>query len=284
MDFMRRSNIDGFRRGRSCVLAAVFVAGGMMGTPVQAQGIEQPLDCLLTPNKLVQVAIAARGIVKEVLVDRGERVKKGQRLASLESGVEIATVNISSARANRQAQLDSAKQQLEFRERQLLKSTELFRKKVLSAFQLDEVQTDRNVAALLVSDLEEEMNIQRLELKRAEETLKTRSLDSPIDGVVVSRLVSAGEYVDADIIFVLASIDPLNVEVVAPSDILGQVRTGMAATISPEAPVGGEYRAQVIVVDPIVDAASGTFGIRLEMPNPQGKISAGLRCSIRFSG
>jgi multidrug efflux pump subunit AcrA (membrane-fusion protein) len=38
----------------------------------------------------------------------------------------------------------------------------------------------------------------------------------------------------------------------------------------------------VIVVDPVVDAASGTFGVRLELPNPEHAIPAGLKCRVRF--
>jgi multidrug efflux pump subunit AcrA (membrane-fusion protein) len=38
------------------------------------------------------------------------------------------------------------------------------------------------------------------------------------------------------------------------------------------------------IVDRVVDAASGTFGIRLEIPNPGNRIPAGLKCKVRFSG
>jgi multidrug efflux pump subunit AcrA (membrane-fusion protein) len=52
--------------------------------------------------------------------------------------------------------------------------------------------------------------------------------------------------------------------------------------VSPEEPVGGEYPATVTVVDRVVDAASGTFGVRLELPNPDRALSAGLKCRVRF--
>jgi multidrug efflux pump subunit AcrA (membrane-fusion protein) len=52
----------------------------------------------------------------------------------------------------------------------------------------------------------------------------------------------------------------------------------------PEAPVGGRHAATVAVVDRVVDAASGTFGIRLLLPNPDLALPAGLRCRVRFEG
>jgi multidrug efflux pump subunit AcrA (membrane-fusion protein) len=52
--------------------------------------------------------------------------------------------------------------------------------------------------------------------------------------------------------------------------------------VRPETPVGGELEAKVMVVDSLIDAASGTFGVRLELPNPGRRIPAGLRCRIEF--
>ena len=44
----------------------------------------------------------------------------------------------------------------------------------------------------------------------------------------------------------------------------------------------GEYEAKVTIVDKVVDAASGTFGVRLEMPNPEHRITPGLKCKVIF--
>jgi hypothetical protein len=50
----------------------------------------------------------------------------------------------------------------------------------------------------------------------------------------------------------------------------------------PERPVGGRYETAVKVVDRIVDAASGTFGVRLELPNRKQTIPSGVRCRVQF--
>ncbi|MEM9242054.1 MAG: HlyD family secretion protein, partial [Pseudomonadota bacterium] len=49
------------------------------------------------------------------------------------------------------------------------------------------------------------------------------------------------------------------------------------------APLEGTHMAEVTVVDQIFDAASGTFGLRLELPNPDGKIPAGTRCLVELT-
>jgi multidrug efflux pump subunit AcrA (membrane-fusion protein) len=45
---------------------------------------------------------------------------------------------------------------------------------------------------------------------------------------------------------------------------------------------GGTHRAKVTVKDPVVDTASSTFMVRLELPNPKRDILSGVRCKIRF--
>jgi hypothetical protein len=62
------------------------------------------------------------------------------------------------------------------------------------------------------------------------------------------------------------------------------IKVGMRAKVIPEAPVGGEYIAEVKIVDRVIDAASGTFGVRLELPNSNHGLQAGLKCKVIFPG
>ena len=78
----------------------------------------------------------------------------------------------------------------------------------------------------------------------------------------------------------LAQLDPLRVEVFVPISMLGRIRVGMQAEVMPEEPVKGTFKARVIVVDRVADAASGTFGVRLELPNPGYRLPAGLKCKV----
>jgi multidrug efflux pump subunit AcrA (membrane-fusion protein) len=80
----------------------------------------------------------------------------------------------------------------------------------------------------------------------------------------------------------LAQIDPLNVEVILPVSQLLSIKVGMRAKVIPEAPIGGQYSAEVKIVDKVIDAASGTFGVRLELPNPNYRLPAGLKCRVIF--
>lgn len=52
----------------------------------------------------------------------------------------------------------------------------------------------------------------------------------------------------------------------------------------PEVPVGAEHAAVVTVVDQVLHAGSGTFGVRLRVENAAGAIPSGVHCRVRFVG
>jgi multidrug efflux pump subunit AcrA (membrane-fusion protein) len=88
--------------------------------------------------------------------------------------------------------------------------------------------------------------------------------------------------VDEETILKIASIDPLRVDVLMPAGRYGAVKSGMRAAIEPEHPADASVVATVSVVDPIIDAASGTFGVQMDLPNPGGSIPGGLHCTVKF--
>lgn len=62
----------------------------------------------------------------------------------------------------------------------------------------------------------------------------------------------------------------------------GQVGVDLIAEVTLLEPIGGSYQASEKVVDRVLDAASGTFGVRLVLPNPDYRLPAGIRCEARF--
>ncbi|MBC7144257.1 MAG: hypothetical protein H5U24_02510 [Thioclava marina] len=80
----------------------------------------------------------------------------------------------------------------------------------------------------------------------------------------------------------LAQIDPLHVEVFLPTAMYDQVAKGQVEKVCPAAPLSEEYDAMVIVGDKVFDAASDTFGVRLVPANPEGKLPAGIDCTVSF--
>lgn len=240
-----------YNSGKVLSLTILLWAAFVFFTPAYATD----LQCIIEPYEVVDVSSQVPGILDEVFVERGDVVKRGEVLARLMSGVENAVVELARAR-------------LDFSERKAKRNEDLYDKELISAHEKDEIETEIQVA--------------KLELKEAQEMLELRTIRSTIDGVVMERYLAPGEYVGEGPIFKVAQIDPLNVEVIAPVDLLGSISEGMKAEVSPEDPPGGKYKGKVVIVDEVVDAASGTFGVRVEVPNPDRKLPAGLKCGVRF--
>ena len=196
------------------------------------------------------------GIIQTLRVDRGSAVKRGQTLVRLQATAELAAIEL-------------AKAKLEFGQRKVRRTEELFKENFTSEYSVDEAVTEAKLA--------------EVELEQANTILSQKTLRSPITGLVVERLAQPGEFVSDHEILKLAQIDPLHIEVIIPVEDLALVEVGMKATVRPQQPVGGEYEAEVVTVDRVLDAASGTFGVRLALPNPKNALPAGLRCLVQFN-
>lgn len=268
---------------RAAVFASLAVlalgTGAAMGQSLPTTAI----DCLVKPDVQMKLGSPVNGILGEVAVERGDFVKAGQYLGQLQSGVEEVSVELARARAKADATVRSTAALLEVRERQYKRARKLRDKKIgtdaaLEDAEFDRVQaqSDKEVAAL-------ERRLAQLELARAEAVLEQRRFRSPIDGVVVERSLSVGEFVfETTPLMTIARIDPLRVEAFVPLAHYGSIKKGKTAMISMADPIGGEHQAKVVVVDRVLDAASGTFGVVMELPNPDRKLPAGVRCTARF--
>jgi len=231
----------------------------------------------------VKIGAPVPGLIRNVLVDRGDVVRQGQRLAELESEVEEAAVAAARSRAENDNPVGSGRAKVEFTQRKFKRMETLRATNTVTEAVFDEAKTDMRVAVLALKEAELNLDIAKSELRRAEGLLRQRVILSPLDAVVTERVLGPGEYrTEQAHILVLARMNPLYVEVFVPLPLFGQVQPGMVAEVEPEAPVGGRYLATVTVVDTQFDASSGTFGVRLSLPNPDLKLPGGLRCKVGF--
>jgi RND family efflux transporter MFP subunit len=267
----------------SCI-AFVF---GCSVFSVVAQGNEHPertpFDCVIEPQQMVKLASPVVGIIARLDVDRGDVVSKGQVLGKLEDGVEEATLALAKAKARNEYSIKATQARLEFLRSKQDRAGQLMAKSFASQATAEEALAEARVAEEQLGEARLNLEIARLEVWRAEELLKQRHLYSPIDGIVVERLLVPGEYRNEQTpILTLAEMNPLRVEVFLPTAFFGQIHVGMEALVAPEQPIGDSHPAVVTVVDRVLDAASGTFGVRLTLPNPTLKLPAGVRCRIEF--
>jgi RND family efflux transporter MFP subunit len=243
---------------------------------------EGPLDCLVQPSRVVEIGSPMTGLIEVVHVDRGDRVEAGQVVVELEASVERAAVDVARMRASLQGELRAREEALVLSTNRSKRGTELFDQRALSVDTREELETQARLAQLELLQAKEARQLASLELRQAEGLLSRRILRSPIAGIVTERLLQPGEIVDEETVLKIAQVDPLRVDVLLPASRYGSVRIGMRATVEPEFPVQASVVATVSIVDPVIDAASGTFSVRLDLPNPDGKIPGGLHCTVKF--
>jgi RND family efflux transporter MFP subunit len=243
---------------------------------------QDPLDCVVEPSDLVEVRSSVRGRIKRIPVERGDPVQAGDLLVELDSRVETAAVEAARAQAQMTSEVELRAARVELGESKRNRAKRLYTGDALSADRREEAETEAKVARMELNRARDDKRMAELELRRAEATLEHQSIFSPIAGVVVSRLMTEGEVVDEETILRVAGVERLHVEAILPAELYGSVAEGAAAAVLPLTKERQEHTAHVTIIDPLIDAASSTFGVQLELPNPDRRIPAGVRCQVRF--
>lgn len=257
-------------------------ASGPASSDALATAASRPADCLIEPSQVVKVNSSVEGVIDAITADRGQFVRRGQVVAQLRSAVETAGVAVARARAANVYSIGAAESRARYLGAKQARSERL--RTYLAQDSVEEAQANAQAAAMQTNEAQLSRRVAGLEYAQQQRLLAERTVRSPIDGVVTERAMAPGEYRanEASHILTIAQLDPLYVEVFAPISQLKSVALGDTASVFPEDPVGGRYTARVTVIDRVFDAASGTFGMRLELRNPGNRLPAGLRCRIQF--
>jgi len=250
----------------------------MGSVPVHAD----PLSCLIQPYQEADIGSQVVGVIDHVLVERGDYVKKGQPVAQLNSDVERAALAHAKLRAEATADLRAAASNHEFAQKKKVRTDDLYQKNFVSQQATDQASTEAQVAEMKLRQAREQQRLAQQELALAQAQLAQRTIRSPLNGVVVEKYLSEGERVEEKAVVKVATIDPLRVEVIVPASYFSRIKQGMGANVRPEMPAAEAQSAKVVVVDKVIDAASNSFRVRLELPNPNYQTPPGLRCKVDF--
>lgn len=231
------------------LVSSVLLPGFVFAEPIPE------IDCLIEPNMTIELSSAVSGVLDTILVDRSDSVKKGQILATLKSDVMRVKVKAS----NENLKLSILEQK---------RAIKLYKDHVITLSEKQKSDHERKLA--------------ELELKQAKASLEQRVIRSPIDGIIADRYLMPGEYIEDNPILKVAQLNPLRIEVVSPVENFGRVKVGMHARITTEFGSFKNLIGEVVVVDKVIDAASGTFGIRLELDNKDNVVPGGLKCTVNF--
>lgn len=246
------------------------------------------VDCVLEPRMTVEVRAASEGLIDKVLVDRGDRIHAGQVLVVLDAGLEKANYEQARYRATMVGAVKSGESRVEYATLKLHRREKLADDRFISLQDRDEAAAEKRLAEAELIQAQENQRVAALEQIRAGEQLRLRTIKSPFNGVVTDRMAHPGDLADnRDLrkpLLRIADVSVLHVEALLPVAAYRKISPGATLEVTADAPVGGRYSAKVKTVDPVIDVASGTFRVRLELPNPDYKLPAGSTCRLEVPG
>lgn len=240
-----------------------------------------PGEIVVNGDRLAHVVPRVAGVVLEVWVSEGDRVRAGQPLARLESS-ELAE------RAAAWAEADSRLRWLQetHERRRALRDDGL-----LSESDWWSAEAERQAAGLAAEAAKNRLRVLgadpdslALRLREQPERLGELLLRAPLDGTVIDRHLTVGEHVEADSdVFAVADLSRLWVEFRAPEALAAALVPGSRLVVEE---TDATLELRVDRVAPLVDAETRTVRVRALLPNPDGDWRPGrfLEASWRGSG
>lgn len=274
-------------------------------------------------NQEVRVSPKVSGRVGHVAVDVGDTVHAGQLLLSIEkdeleinvaqaeAALMAAQANLARVRAGARpeeieqarAQLQQAESNLEQARLHLGRLTALWESGAIPQSQLEQAQSQFEIAqaaytaALNQFELvrrgarDEDLRAAEAQVLQAEAGLRLAKLQlshadvtSPIDGIVADRFVSPGDLIGAGTpAFRIVQIDPVIVRVELGARDIIRIRPGAQAAIRLDAFPYQDFAGVVTSVEAVAGAPSRLFGVRIQVPNPEGILKPGMSARVRIA-
>ncbi len=266
-----------------CLLAAVMGAALAQDAPAPPAAPDTvTVDAFTSPHEQRQLSSQVGGVVSKVLVEEGDHVKAGRELVKFRDDMLQAQLAISEARVkSADVKIAAAKARHEMLITEYSREEKLHAKKVASDEDLDKARLDRDLAALSIQNSEDDKKIAELTAERDQEAINQTVIKSPIDADIFRIAVRGGEAAQPlNPVLSIVAIDPLDVIAYVPIDTVGHIRVGTTATLKLENVASAPLQCTVKVVDNVADPASGTYRVKLTLPNPDRKIASGARGSL----
>jgi len=228
----------------------------------------------VNPMKTVQVGSQVSGIIEKIYVDFNSEVRKGQTIAQIDSTSLYASVKQSEANVERnQAQANDAK-------RTLTRTTELFKKNLVSQADLDVATTNYELSNAQLKQTKAALDQSRVNLKYA-------IIRAPIDGIVISRDVDVGQTVASSFqtpkLFSIANdLKKMQVEASVDEADIGNVKIGQEVTFTVDAFPNQDFKGAVtqIRLSPQNVQNVVTYVVIIEVPNPDLKLMPGMTATV----
>jgi len=270
---------------RLFLLTALPGLAALSPLSAQTQAQAQDYECVMDAARIIALSARTPGVLEVVLVEKGQRVAKGDVIARTDGSMERAALKILKTRAASTAAIEQQTARLGFAQAQLHRAELLVKQNAQSLVKVEELRYEASLATSQLQQAKTDLASAQAEAERAEISIENTNIRATVAGVITEVSLSAGEYVTADRhVAILAQTDPIHVDAFLPAEDFPNVRPGLPVVIRPELPIGSSIAGTVLSVDPLFDTASRTFGIRVALANADNAIIGGQRCTLTLGG
>ena len=217
-----------------------------------------------------ELAVRLPGRVGRVMVDEGQRVRRGQPLLQLET--QYLELDVKRAEAD----LARARAAVEDAERDFKRKQDLIAKGSVSQAAYDKSHAAYDAAVAAVGSAEAARDLAR-------QHLADSVLVSPIDGVVAERRTDVGERMgESSVAFVVVQTSPLKLRFHLPERYLSRVKPGQEVRAQVDPYPGETFTGRVSRINGVVDSATRTVSVETEFANRDGRLKPGLFARVEL--
>ncbi len=248
-----------------------------------------PATGILEPVTKVNVGTQVSGIVQELYADFNQIVRKGQVIARLDPSIIQTQIEQRRASVTRaEADIERLKVNLADAQRKLTQAKQMWDKQLIPRDQLDTAEMNVKTLQSQIKSSEAGLVQARADLNTQEVNLKHTVIESPIDGIVISREVEPGQTVAASMnaptLFIIAA-DLTQMQVIASIDEadVGRMRPDQPVTFRVDAYPNDTFRGTVsqVRLQPTTVQNVVTYSTVILVPNPEYKLKPGMTANVQ---
>ena len=231
----------------------------------------------LEPVLKVEVKSKASGEILELHVDSGDEVEPGTLLA------EVDPRDVNNAFEQAEADLAVARERMNIAEAQLERSKELLDVEVITAQEYESKQLEyANARSSLVRA---STNLELATLRRTDVTIR-----APMAGTILEKQVEAGQVIQSatqnvsggTTLFMMANLDDMRVRTLVDETDMGQLTSGMIATVRVEAFPDRTFQGEIEKIEPqaVVNQNVTMFPVIVLLDNRAGLLKPGMNAEV----
>jgi cobalt-zinc-cadmium efflux system membrane fusion protein len=256
---------------------------------------------LVTENRMANIGPVHEGRIVNLYVGQGSVVRKGQKLADLESAdIDQAEADYLKALADYENARRTSAAEVKFAQATYDRTKMLYEKTITAGKNLQQAEHDLEVAKataassiagtrVAVSNARRHLLILGLKdsaidaLASKPNLASVFSLTAPISGIVVERNATIGATVGADAnLFKIIDLSSVWIDANVFEKDLERVRRGQEVKVTVPAFPGSSFSGRVILISSVVDPETRSVKVRTEVPNPDGRLKPDMFANVEI--